>query len=289
MFEFGRRDGGFSGPSNTNTVYHSKRSYQQGKHLGTGGFGTVYQVVRHQDDRVFAMKIAKRNSGAQANIEKEIYLLTELRYRFIVRLVDTAGTKLEPCLVMELASSSVAWYGDKWRGEEKMTQTLSCHILAALRHIHDHNVAHRDIKADNILVTSTDPPHFRLADFGCAENIVPATQFRTHLSDVYHVEVKRTGPSIPGHADEMDVYCFGLVVYWLLTRGPVPRVHRYKGPGTGHGRAMQWRTDTRLMRALSRDARHFIIALLKLDPCDRPAATALEHTWLKAERLVQRI
>ena len=43
-------------------------------------------------------------------------------------------------------------------------------LLEAIAFLHKHGIWHRDVKPDNILVRSYDPPEAMLTDFGCASD-----------------------------------------------------------------------------------------------------------------------
>lgn len=186
---------------------------------------------------------------------------------------------------MEMASSNVAAEGSKWRGDEVVARVMSRQILAALMHIHRHNLAHRDVKANNILVfmSSTGSPTFKLADFGCAENIVPAGHFHPDLSSgIPAIEIQRRETGVREHADMMDIYGFGLVLYGMLTQGSLPDVHRFDSLSARYEAAMRWKPENGRSRALSRAAMVFIDSLLASNPRARPdAEQMLKHTWLK--------
>lgn len=43
-------------------------------------------------------------------------------------------------------------------------------LLEGISFLHEHGICHRDVKPDNILVKSYDPPEAMLTDFGCASD-----------------------------------------------------------------------------------------------------------------------
>jgi len=52
---------------------------------------------------------------------------------------------------------------------EGMVQTVARQILHALDYLHRRKITHRDIKPDNILISSFDPLRVKLSDFGLSK------------------------------------------------------------------------------------------------------------------------
>lgn len=65
------------------------------------------------------------------------------------------------------------------RFPEDMVQTITRQILHALHYLHRQKVTHRDIKPDNILVSSFDPLHVKLSDFGLSKAVQEETFMKT--------------------------------------------------------------------------------------------------------------
>ncbi|KAF1347638.1 kinase-like domain-containing protein [Delphinella strobiligena] len=289
---FTQKQGNIPLPVQKPTIYQSNRTYEKGNRIASGGYGHIHIVTRPSDHRVFAMKTARQSLNVQATINKEITILSALRHAFIISLEDTAGTDLKPCLIMEMALSSLAAEGSRWRGDEGMAKIMSRQILAALQHVHGHNIAHRDVKADNILVFGSEPPTFKLADFGCAENIVPAAQFRVNPSsgipklEFEHDFLAEKG-TWNGMGEKMDIYAFGLVLYQMLTSGALPP--RLDDRSETYAAAMRWRPKPILMHELSSQSSLFITVLLTQNERFRPGTEVmLKHPWLET-RIVPEI
>lgn len=52
---------------------------------------------------------------------------------------------------------------------EVQVQTISRQLLHALHYLHARKITHRDIKPDNILISSFDPFIIKLSDFGLSK------------------------------------------------------------------------------------------------------------------------
>ncbi|CAK5104011.1 unnamed protein product [Meloidogyne enterolobii] len=89
-------------------------------------------------------------SGVPSSALREICLLRELRHGNVVRLNDVIHTDKTLNLII---------------------RSLMQQLLAGLSYCHAHNVLHRDLKPQNLLISNNikdSPPQLKLADFGLA-------------------------------------------------------------------------------------------------------------------------
>ena len=56
---------------------------------------------------------------------------------------------------------------NKWKGSEENIKRLATGLCQGLQHMHENDIAHRDIKADNILLQNTEGDPM-IIDFGLA-------------------------------------------------------------------------------------------------------------------------
>ena len=92
----------------------------------------------------------------------------------------------------------------------------------ALAFLHSHNVVHRDLKADNVLLTATEDA--KLADFGLAREFMCVKRYRDFTSEYYMTS--GVGPQqwlAPeffrgNYTEKADVFSLGTLFYGILER-----------------------------------------------------------------------
>src|ERR1700742_142886 len=143
--------------------------YEVVRHLGSGGYGEVFEVFdRHQHTNV-ALKLLGRGSAEWL----EARVLTELQSAYILEVrnadIDPSGI---PYLVTEVAQFGSA---------DSRLEPLGVAPALAVKWIrgacygatrtHDANLIHRDIKPANIFLTAEEGA--KLGDFGIAHLMDP--------------------------------------------------------------------------------------------------------------------
>ncbi len=192
--------------------------------LGRGDFATVYKVRRNHS--TFALKLCPTdNPAAFERMEVEESALRQFDHKSIPKFVDKGSYRGRPYLVMSLAlgrpvkaelehlAETGAVYGDV------AAFRLLALLLAAVIHVHDHGLVHRDIKDANIIATQ-DGEELSLIDFGFCK---PAGMSELRSPDSFwRVGAARYSP--PSKLDKPalanpshDVFAVGVIGYQLLT------------------------------------------------------------------------
>ena len=107
---------------------------------------------------------------------------------------------------------------------EKDALPLMVQILTAISYLHQHDIAHRDIKLENILFISGDDPknprkkaQIRLFDFGLAANIPVDTNERLlQVGSPYWMSPECLRGEFYDH--KSDVFSFGIILCELIAR-----------------------------------------------------------------------
>ena len=206
--------------------------YRLERELGAGGMATVFLARDLKHERDVAIKVLRADSAAAVGVDRflsEIRTTGNLKHPHILPLFDSGLADAVPFYVMPFID------GESLRARLRQVGRLPIgevvrilHQLAdALAHAHAKGVIHRDIKADNVLVSDR---HVFLADFGVARALV-APNGETVAGTVGPMTGTGIMVGTPGYmAPEQivagpvdhrtDIYAFGALAYELLTGSP---------------------------------------------------------------------
>ncbi|CAI5999890.1 unnamed protein product [Closterium sp. NIES-64] len=175
---------------------------------------------------------------------------------------------------------------------EHLAAGIFWQLVTAVQHCHSQRVVHRDIKLENVLLTSASPASkpsetdtcpftVKLADFGTATILKPGIDFT--MGNVGSAAYKAPEVSQDSyHGTLADVYSLGVVLYALLTSA-FPNSGASKGTVTH--RNPQDFIDNELTVHLSSGVKQLIAAMLTVDPAKRPTCSqVLEHPWVHTGR-----
>ncbi|XP_028324701.1 serine/threonine-protein kinase pim-1-like [Gouania willdenowi] len=255
--------------------------------LGKGGFGSVYAGINLSDGKSIALKHipkAKVKYCQVANGEMKVLetlLLMKAagnlgeRCKYnpgIIELVDIVDLKDEVVIVMELPDNAMDLhnYCKMKNGEmqEQEVKVIIQQILKAAFIMHENGVFHRDIKAENVLISNTNgTPSVKIIDFGCGDWVkdVPyerfaGTRFFAPPEFLRHKKYQ---------AEQTTVWQIGLLLHNLYTHKPYGTKEHMKG-------------ETLFINSLSFWGNIFAMQCLTKDPaCRDGLKKLLDHKWFK--------
>lgn len=207
--------------------------YRLDAEIGVGGMGVVYRATRLLIGDTVAVKIILpahvSNQQSIQRFRREAQATALLKHPNAVALYDF-GTTSEGLvyLVMELVEGHSLRQIIREQGplSPYAASVVINQVCAALDEAHRRNLIHRDIKPDNIVITSTSSGVLvKVLDFGLAKLLDPErtasnlTQTGTVMGTPYYMSPEQfLGEDLDSRS---DIYSLGIVLYEMLT-GLVP-------------------------------------------------------------------
>ncbi|KAM3527370.1 hypothetical protein MY4038_006353 [Beauveria bassiana] len=195
--------------SQARSVYGSERC------IGSGDSARVFRAMHRQTGDLVAIK-RYREETSSATFFKEASIFCTLKHRHILTFHEFNVKNGVAELIMEYAvfgSLVKPIRNNKLTVEEACTTTK--HTLLALQYLHGKGITHRDINPANILITTRNPFHAKIADFSVSSQ---AEQLNTFCGTKRYLapEVHR-----PPYTAKVDIWSVGVVVMDLW--GLLPR------------------------------------------------------------------
>lgn len=189
------------------------------QNLGSGTFGYVMMAYDMRDKCNVAVKVFKRiERQCDMLAMREISALRRLRHENIVRLIDVVKDDSDNiCMVMELCTNDLDsliragncqfWHAGQVKGY--MHQ-----LLLALQFCHESRMIHRDLKPNNILITSDNC--VKLADFGMSHDHMPEFSSYTNCVTTLPYRDPQLLMGTRAYGCEIDVWSFACIFGELL-------------------------------------------------------------------------
>ncbi|MCR9277212.1 MAG: serine/threonine-protein kinase [Pseudomonadaceae bacterium] len=196
--------------------------YRLQEQLGEGGMGAVYRAERADGafERTVAVKFIRgrlHSSSVQQRFEAERRIMAGLQHPNITALLDGGDEGGQPYLVMEFVDGVPFGFDSTQPVRRQLRRFVK--VCSAVAHAHGALILHRDIKPDNVLITTDGEP--KLLDFGIAK-LTLAVQEGDDLTGVgaAPMTVNYAAPELlAGEAASVasDVYALGVMLREVLT------------------------------------------------------------------------
>ncbi|GBG34821.1 Protein kinase, putative [Hondaea fermentalgiana] len=155
-----------------------RAQFEVGEVLGRGTTSLVRAARSRRSGELYACKVmAKHKISQRARVTGEISIQSKAKHHSLVRLHAVAETSDELLLLVDLALGGDLFERimQKIRYTEAESRRLMRSLMDALRYLHERGVIHRDVKPENILLTSREvDTNIKLSDFGLAKYLEPA-------------------------------------------------------------------------------------------------------------------
>ncbi|MEE2787228.1 MAG: protein kinase [Myxococcota bacterium] len=212
-----------------------KATYRIDARLDAGGMGTVYLGTQLNLDRRVAIKVLHERLFSEPSMRtrfhREATALAALDHRNVVRIIDAGECPNKvPFLVMEYLEGLPlpAWldlHGPLPASTVLRVMTEVCEGIGAA---HAQGLLHRDLKPDNIWMSSTAPPIAKILDFGLVRDLDVEATNTTEPGMLLGTPGYVAPEQLWSQTDldhRVDQYALGGILYFLVA-GQAP----YDGP-----------------------------------------------------------
>jgi serine/threonine-protein kinase len=193
--------------------------------LGKGGMGEVYRGVHTKIGRTVAVKILSRaasNASLSDRFLNEARIQASLSHPNVATLYDFLELNGQPCIIMEYVDGQTLDERLKsFGGPPPLSESVFIFqaVVEALNYVHSNGIIHRDIKSNNIKISSSG--QVKLLDFGIAK--AEATPQLTMTGDVVGTLHYLSPEQLKGGLADArsDIWALGVLLYEMVT-GRIP-------------------------------------------------------------------
>lgn len=274
------------------------RGYLLGRRIAKGTFATVVRA-KYYDPKAggdglqtpldLACKIvdeskSKNEDFLEKFLPRELKILKRIEHPNIIQLQGIIRSGCRVFIFMRLAErgdllSFIRKYGAL---PEEQSRIWFHQMADAIRYLHRLNIAHRDLKCENVLISES--MNIKLSDFGFARTCIDETGMAV-MSQTYCGSAAYAAPEIvSGKAytpKAADLWSLGVLLFIMLN-GTMPFDEKHLKKLVKMQLAKQFAFRPEVEKVISLDAIRMVRHLLEPDPNTRiNIGEVLQERWLE--------
>ncbi|XP_024080846.1 STE20-like serine/threonine-protein kinase isoform X1 [Cimex lectularius] len=196
-----------------------KQRFETIAKLGQGTYGKVQLGVNKETGQEVAIKTIKKckieTDADLIRIRREIQIMSSLRHPYIIHIYEVFENRDKIVLVMEYAAGGELYdYLSKKKVlDEAEARRIFRQIAMAVYYCHKHQICHRDLKLENILLDNDG--NAKIADFGLSNVFDSSRLLNTFCGSPLYASPEIV-KGIPYHGPEVDCWSLGVLLYTLV-------------------------------------------------------------------------
>jgi len=228
----------------------ASHGYSKVRDIGQGSYGKAI-LVQDPEGKLYVMKtidMSAMDKKQRRDAINEVRVLSSLKHPYIVSYRESFSEQSTLAIVMDYADGGDLYHRisrTRKAGQsliERQILRWFTEATLALKYMHDKHVLHRDLKSQNLFLTSSD--RLRVGDFGISKVLESTLAFaRTAIGTPYYLspEICQEKPYSFGS----DIWALGCITYEMaalrvpfdaqniqalvqkITRGSTPQVPQH--------------------------------------------------------------
>ncbi len=189
--------------------------------IGEGGMSVVYCAVVERANKMWAVKVVRKDGKNDYNIVKqnliaEIETLKEVKHPKLPEIADIIDNEDSYIIIMDYIegrSLDDIWRENGAQSEENVIEWAK-QLCEVLGYLHSKEIIYRDMKPSNVMLQPNG--EVTIIDFGTAKKYVMDSGDTTGLGTAGYAAPEQYGGL--GHTDATtDIYALGMTMYALVT------------------------------------------------------------------------
>ncbi|KAH9491854.1 Protein kinase, membrane associated tyrosine threonine 1 [Bulinus truncatus] len=208
---------------NSNDLYF-EQMFEDSSPIGFGSFGEVFKCKSKEDGRYYAVKKSREPFKGQSDRKRKMEEVAKheslLPHPNCIRFYKAWEERGHLYIQTELCKTSVSEFcGQNQHISENLIWNYMVDLLMALKHLHDHNLVHMDIKPENAFISFDGI--CKLGDFGLVIDLTKQTE----VSDATEGDPRYLAPELleGKFGKHADIFSFGMFMLEMLTDLDLPR------------------------------------------------------------------
>jgi eukaryotic-like serine/threonine-protein kinase len=244
--------------------------------VGAGSFARVYRAINVEDGSILAVKVLRSRFSADADkcraFRREGEMGRLLRHPHIVAIEDVGQEGDSTYITMEFLEGQTLRELVRIRGALDLPRALDLilQMLSGLEYAHRRGVTHRDLKASNVLVSSTGQA--KLVDFGLAGVDVEVGDRHLDRTEQPRTVDYAALEKLSGMKDDSlrsDIYFLGTIAYLTLSGKPALAESRDRLVRSDPRRFTGVAPLVKVAPDLPRDVADVVGRMMQIDPLER--------------------
>lgn len=253
------------------------RGYTIVKQLGEGSYAKVFHAEYTKSTNTetskeeLACKVIDTRKAPKEFVEKflprELNILLKIRHPHIIHVHSIIQHRTKYYVFMRYAEMGdlLEYVTNRGVVSEPQARIWFRQMAVAMQYLHEMDVAHRDLKCENALITKN--LNIKIADFGFARPVTDS-KGKPVTSETYCGSLSYAAPEVlrgtPYHPKSADIWSLGVILYVILNKAmPFDDNHARRLYDLQVTR--RWKFRSRVADLLSENVKKLLQSLLEPD------------------------